>query len=262
MGKFFGSEIKKTPVKITNTVVQLPSGSFLKLGGQGYNITQTLQVDLTVSGLGGVESVSVVPSNGVMFLFVVRSGGVNYLTASANNVSIYSASSFVGFIQVNNSFVFDTFDHAEGYVSSAWQNYIPIFDGFTPSNLVTKFRQDGSDLLVSGWVTINSATGSSLSIYLPDGLLGDFNRLPEPTDRRNKVGTLTRIEGGQRHYNQGGILHIEQGNPNKVFYGTLPSFSTVFDNNSANDIANGNGISFEFRVPILGWTDNLQKLLG
>jgi len=151
----------------------------------------------------------------------------------------------------------DALAPSEVYASSDWEEYTPVIEGLgTVTNLQANYRRDGGDLIVRGWANAGTPTAVALTISLPTGLEIDPDRLPAKSNKRNRVGEITRIEAGQRHYGQGGIAHTETpGSTTKVYYSTLPSFDFEFTTNVGTDFATGDGIAWEFRVPIAGWSN-------
>ncbi len=273
MGRFFGQEIKKTPVKSGNTSVTLPSGSFLKLGGQGFTLLQNLLCDFTVSGLGGLEAGSVIPQDGIMFLFVVRDGNTNYLTFSSTSQSSFSSSSFVGFVQINGGGIYDVYPFDTASPNSERTQYSPVYQNFTIRADEFFYHREGNLLKVRG--TLNGLTSSAnrATMSLPNvggQLLINFSELEtnRNTEEGSNIGSYVRSSTSTS--NQGGLMlaNIIYADPENVNFG-FPIFG---DANGASGLQgqpanvfvdlSDDPINVVFEVPIVGWDKNLQRLLG
>jgi hypothetical protein len=86
MGKFFGSEKVSNFIRIGGSVAQLQSGSFLKIGGQGYNLASNLTIDTSVSGVGGLD-IGSISANNYYYVYAVISSGTIFLVASLNSLA-------------------------------------------------------------------------------------------------------------------------------------------------------------------------------
>lgn len=101
MGFFRGPEVLKAISKTGATTVQLIAGSNLLIGGQGYKLDSSLNVNTGVSGLGGIDIGAIATSN-YYYVYVVVSGGSVGLVASLSSVSP------TGFLQYRKVGAFNT----------------------------------------------------------------------------------------------------------------------------------------------------------
>lgn len=186
--------------------------------------------------------------------------GCNAIKIGFHHIGVSESSKVLVFDDVElstNPFVYKNLSN-----DTDWESYTPIIEGLgTVTNVFARWKRDGSDLISRGWVNAGTPTGVALSISLPSGLQIEDSKLPS-TGKQNRVGEITRIEAGQRHYGQGGIAHTETGGSlTKIFYSTLPSFDTEFTTNIGTDFATGDGMAWEFRVPIAGWTATSEHVV-
>jgi hypothetical protein len=147
------------------------------------------------------------------------------------------------------------------YSLSDWTAYTPTVSGLgSTSNLSAFYRRVGDSLEVQGYVTIGSPAASLVSFTLPSGLLIDSSKVP--------VSNTTSAQGHSVGYiwgNDGSSGGVSE--PIVLVTATGTSTSLVYAGKSgatANQLipANGNAIytnsndpiSFNFRVPIAGWT--------
>lgn len=80
--RIFGKEKIKKLVKISNTQVQLPSGSLVHLGGSAHKLGNPV-LDTSIIGAGGIESTT---SNNVMYhAYAILDSGIVKLIASESN---------------------------------------------------------------------------------------------------------------------------------------------------------------------------------
>lgn len=261
MGRFFGSEIKKSPVQLSTTTVRLPSGSFLKLGGQGFTLLSDLEASISASGLGGLEAGSVVPIHGIMFLFVVRVGDTNYLTISDSNTSTYSQNSFVGFIQINSLFIFDVFRFDTQTPSSADADFAPASTGGfnVGSNIYYSiYSRMGSRLFLKVAAQAGTVAGSTAQWSLPN-LLTVSNLITPGSGLYGVVGQF------YRKINTTVVNSVIcRATETSVKFGIHNATSNNVDNAINGDglLANSEDFYFTADLPIEGWYDNLQDLLG
>lgn len=102
MAKFYGVEKISNFVKVNNSIARLSSGSFVKLGGQAYDIGQ-LDLDTNTIGIGGMEVAK--QANTFYYVYLVRVSGVNYLiaTTSNQNISGYNSQRKIGAFFLNDT---------------------------------------------------------------------------------------------------------------------------------------------------------------
>lgn len=89
--QFFGKTIIKKLNRLSATTAQLPAGSNIRIGGQGAILDSALNLDVTGTGLGGLDSGSIA-ANSLYYVYVVISGSTLSLVASL------SASAPTGFL--------------------------------------------------------------------------------------------------------------------------------------------------------------------
>ena len=91
MAKFYGIEKISKLVKLGTNACRLQSGSFVKLGGQAYDIGQ-LDLDTNILGVGGMEAPIVF--NRTYYVYLVLISGNISLIATLNNTAPSVASTY------------------------------------------------------------------------------------------------------------------------------------------------------------------------
>jgi hypothetical protein len=104
MQYFPSDEFIKSIVATGATTLELPSGSSLRVGGQFYDITNLLGMDMNVSGLGGLDT-GVISANTEYFIYVIEDAESLYLMASldANMPTGYTAYRRIGKIETDGA---------------------------------------------------------------------------------------------------------------------------------------------------------------
>ena len=102
MGRFFGQEIKTELSKVSSSLSQLASGSYLKIGGQGYE-NSVLTLDINSSGFGGIDISTKEPLT-FYNVFAVHNGSIVGLVASKEDAPIgFNGYSIVGRLRTDAS---------------------------------------------------------------------------------------------------------------------------------------------------------------
>jgi len=81
MGQILREEIFKPLEKVTATTLKLPSGSIVNAGGQQFILEADLICDVTVSGIGGLDT-GAIASNSLYYVYGINNNGVLALVAS------------------------------------------------------------------------------------------------------------------------------------------------------------------------------------
>jgi len=154
VGQFFGNEKITKLVKSSNTIVSLPSGSILKVGGQGYNDVSSLICTTSTSGFGGIDVGSVAAST-FYYVYIVSNSGVLGLVAST------SATSPTGFASYRKVGAFYT-DGSSNVFAAYWFNQVNqtvfsarVIDGAGTTTVINEGPAD----FISGVFT-NATTGN------------------------------------------------------------------------------------------------------
>lgn len=147
------------------------------------------------------------------------------------------------------------------YSLSDWTAYTPTISGLgSTSNLSAFYRRVGDTLQVTGWVTIGSPAASLVTITLPSGLLIDNTKIPvsnTTSTQGQAVGYIWGNDGSSGGVSEPIVLLTATGTSTALIYAGKSGAT-------ANQLipANGNAIytnsndpiSFQFSVPISGWT--------
>lgn len=157
-----------------------------------------------------------------------------------------------------------------GAVITDWQSYTPTVTSFSgaPTNYTAtgRWRRIGDSIAVEGAMTFSGASAvySGLLVSLPTGLT--VNQTKFPATLWQIVGTSSWFDNGISGYTTGGAL-FESSTPTTIslytsaintFSGTAPSVAARPGNTFPFTQGNGDIISWEFTVPIVGWSSNVQ----
>ena len=101
--QFYGDEVIQSVTKSSNTVITLPSGSKIKLGGVGSYLNNPLSLDTSIIGVGGLESAIAI--NTLYYVYVVLDGITEKLIGSVSSVSPLGFNSYrkVGAFYIDNN---------------------------------------------------------------------------------------------------------------------------------------------------------------
>lgn len=104
MGQFFGQEKITKLFKFSNAIATLPAGAIIKIGGQSYSNSDTINCNTSTSGFGGIDTGSIAPST-LYYVYTVIESGVLGLVASISAVSPtgYTSHRKVGAFTTNGS---------------------------------------------------------------------------------------------------------------------------------------------------------------
>ena len=139
-----------------------------------------------------------------------------------------------------------------------WEEYTPIIGGLgTVTGLDFYSCRVGENLTVKGKLTTGTPTASAVEIGLPNGLSISSRSLPTGV---NDAGTFILDSNAPQN---GGIVLASRGDSfvnvsPPVIRGAIANYN-VFQIVDGNGVANpSTTISFEFSVPIQGWSANTQ----
>lgn len=155
------------------------SPSIVNVGGQQYK-TQILSINLDTSGVGGIDTGSVAPDT-TYFVFVVRSGGANFLVASTSSLEPvgFTASRVIGALETDSSsnidFVYET-EKGEGEpkvsVQGTQSRSEPILDANNSEQYLTNIDFHENATVVHG--TSSDVAGNTGETYTNPVLDGDI----------------------------------------------------------------------------------------
>lgn len=186
------------------------------------------------------------------------------ISGQASGIRFKSDSSITGTIYFDGvEFTSEPLKFEEVATNENWISYTPTINNFgTITNLVAKYRRVGDSLQASIWFNSGVPTASVAEIFLPSGLLVDSSKLPDSSNNRNRIGSLQRVEAGQPHQAQIWVMHSDPTITDRVFVGVTPGANTAFDKEPGNQIvANTDGVSINFTVPIAGWAASNNTVL-
>ncbi len=132
------------------------------------------------------------------------------------------------------------------------------FDNFgTVSGTTVKAYRVGDRLIGSGWTQTGTGSSAALAINLPAGYQIDLTKIDA---NKTKLGVIYGLWSATAFYTSGGWTmngFSDGSDPTKIFFGYKGNTTTgaVYVKNNGNDLVNaGGGASFEFDIPILGWS--------
>jgi hypothetical protein len=147
-----------------------------------------------------------------------------------------------------------------GTVSTTSAQYVPTIAGVTISSPIANYWRFGDRLFVSGSNTLTAAAATTFSITLPAGLTIDYAKL-SGVNNTYKVGELINVSSGATFASTGGgpfILFVDGTTSNQVFFAEATSGSTLVKSTGSANLGATANISYEFSVPISGWSSNVQ----
>ena len=164
-----------------------------------------------------------------------------------------------------NTFISDNFriDLAPAQVKKIFntsrnENYIPSLEGVTStSNESVQFYRRGDRLFVDGFVTGITPTATAVSISLPPNLSIDTAK---SSSDRSQLGKYNIVNGGAADIkDESGVIFYNSSNLTKVLLSKNAANDTAFATFLGSNVLNsGDGISFNFSVPILNWENETE----
>lgn len=142
-------------------------------------------------------------------------------------------------------------------------SYIPTYTGFgTVSNSQTFYKRIGDTLKVWGSWTSGTVTSVSAQISLPAGLSIDYTKISTSANGQ-RVGTMLRLSGTSAWASTSSgpyAVIVDGSTTGSVFLSLAPASSAVFAKlNASGATSTGDGIQFDFTVPIVGWSSNSSQ---
>lgn len=129
----------------------------------------------------------------------------------------------------------------------------------TVTNNSVFYKQDGDRMIVYGYATTGTPTSTVFSINLPAGYIIDTSKMPT-TDQ--KIGSMDRFNNSG-----GGIPTIDNGpytlfydgsTNNKIFASRTTGSQSAYNKGAGTSFfAPSDSLTFQFDVPITGWSTNL-----
>jgi hypothetical protein len=117
----------------------------------------------------------------------------------------------------------------------------------------------GGTMYVHGSFTIGTPIASTFSFSMPSGYVIDSARIPSNASG-TRVGLATDVGGGSNQLFTSSVtaqVFYDGSTTNALYIGYTSNGSGAFSKNNGNTLWNtGDVITFEFSVPIVGWTSN------
>jgi hypothetical protein len=206
------------------------------LGVQGaFGMTQS-------SGVGIASGTFQTNSNTASIRFIVYN-----VNATSGAITLYFDDFFVGPQQVNI-----------GPVVTDWQSYTPTGSWTSNTTYTGLWRRVGKQIEVQANLTLSGApNAASLTISIPSGYSIDTSNMVNGTSQDQWVGGGAGIRTGTAHLVLSAVYNnttsIQVGYQNSI----LGQFANV-TNTAPYTFGNGDTIQVTFKVPILGWSSNVQ----
>lgn len=213
-----------------------------------YNLVQS-------SGVGICSGTWQSPSNMTQFrIAIICINATAAATPAANTFQMYFDEFYCG-QQVT----------VMGAPVTDWQDYTPSFTGFgTVSAVSAKYRRVGDSVEVIGRFTAGTTAATTASISLPSGMSVDTGKLI--TNNAATLGLFTRAVAAATSYPSTNIgpwvvFHASSTGANVLSIGQQVQASGGGQYSAATGSAllnTGEYGSFEFRVPVTGWSSSVQ----
>jgi hypothetical protein len=239
-------EVYKSLVKTTSLQVKLPSGCVIKFGA--FYETNTSDLYLTVSALS---------TNTLYYVYAYMNSGVMTLTYSTSAPSVMGATyKIVGALYSDGSSTIGSLVNPFETPSSDDTLYTASSLGFgTLASQYIYWSRIGDKIRVHGYATAGTVDGNSAYIALP-GLTIDFNKIRTYSE----VGTFARNATAANNYR---AMFVSSGDSTtSVFVGGIPATAgnnPVSLKMGSDILANGDGFTFDFTVPISGFDNTPLK---
>lgn len=210
-----------------------------------YDVTNSVLLNpssLDVAGGRGTYTAAFVTTSAVSYRLIVHVASVNATayTLKADNFAVGPQTKGV------NAAITD------------WQPYTPTVGLTNATTLDGRWKRDGDDMLVQfnvGWGA-TAPTGTSLTVSIPSGFLIDTTKLPGGAAEMT-LGTLGGVDAGVAWV--GGWIQYETTTTIRA----QAKHATTYHYNPVTPtapftIASGDRWTGEFRIPIVGWSTNVQ----
>jgi len=220
--------------------------------------TNNLFCDLSLSGLGGIDLVSI-QNNKVYYIYAVVNLGSIYLIASTiiTNPIGYESSKYVGAVQVDSLGKILMVSQSDNF-DTDWINYIPSFSGFG-SVLISNIRcrRIKNTLHILGSFQSGAPSGEEARIGLFSELIVDSN-LPTISFigngfRASANGSYTKshtiLATPNDNYLNFGIIHYAVAN------------NPITPQLGNNLIVNGEVEHIDATVSIQGWASKIDRVV-
>lgn len=139
-----------------------------------------------------------------------------------------------------------------GAVITDWQSYTPTLTGFgTPTITESWWRRNGSDIEIRGKFVAGTTTLTEARYSLPSGLTSsDSTKIVS----LQVCGTAVRSATGPEYLS----VLIEPSVTYLTFGASTAVYASQNKANANQIVATGNGVSFHAKLPIQGWSSNVQ----
>lgn len=226
--------------------------------------TQSLEIWIynTVSGAWtqptGYRGMNQSSGQGVVsFTFQTDSNATN----NTYKIAVITAQTATSAYVVNfNDFKIGPSAIVNGSPITDWTSFTPTGSWTTNTTYSGNWKREGDTLWARGQISLSGApTNTALIINIPFGLSIDLNKIPSTTGANANFGTVTFSTAP---YNEGTVgyqsatsvqLYYSSSTGATSFVGQYTLTSTAPKTWGSGDI-----ITFQFQVPIVGWSSNVQ----
>ena len=253
--RIFGQENITKLVKQSSSVVSLPAGSRVHLGGSSYDLS-VLTVDTSVIGLGGLESTLTI--NTFYYVYAVLNSGVVSLIATTSSIkpNFEYRRKFGAFFVDNNSEILESRFYGSDIVGA-----ITSFDlGYSGTNMSVAtvgnhdYQMTGSGVQVNGFFGIPTVNTNSAYLVMPKGLIkGDETAYARVYGQAIRMNVA---EINNAHY----AMFNNNSQQNTLYLTRIASTnsSPLVVLNWNDIISNGQNISYEYEIPVAGWPTSID----
>lgn len=249
MGQYLRPDVVKKMAATSSTLLTLPSGSNLTIGGQQYAISSPLT--LTLSGLSAVT---------LYMVYLVISGGVPTLVYSTNVNSVgpagYTGWKLISAFYSDTTPAFGSFVNIEGVPVCSEITYTPTFSNLSGFAVMQgKFYRSGrrAYIEISSLKDSNAGTGAQVTATTPPNVLIDFSMLPNnATDVAQSYGVGRYGAGGARA--TASVLNSTSPYGNNVVFLSTDGATVTGASITASGVW-----QISIPIPVVGWSETPLK---
>jgi hypothetical protein len=140
-----------------------------------------------------------------------------------------------------------------GYAGTDWATYTPSFTGFgTPTSVESQWRRDGSDILIRVKFATGTNTATEARVSFPSGVTSADSTTIPTIQRSGEVATNLSSSVPIRY------VLMEPSVTYVTFAKMTASTTDGLTKLNGNTWSNGDLISLIARVPVAGWSSNVQ----
>lgn len=140
------------------------------------------------------------------------------------------------------------------HIPSEWTSFTPVLTAFgTVTSSVGMYRRVGDSLEVEASFIGGTGTASAGQFRIPNSLTMDDAKISGGT--QNQLGFAARNVGTNVYTSIEAmfILWYDGSDTTDLFYGGHPASSAVNSKAPGNDLNSGEGLIYNYKVPITGW---------